>query len=421
MKCIRWDHGELASRMHRNFMEGRPLLEGYEHYEFYADMENVDKGMKCHIDYFKLLDKQYQDSRFILNSGDKKEWIQRRLCHSSYLTRSMQVLHTTSKKHVIESWGREWDDHMVNVHQYFSKKNGNEHKLLVFDPRKHHIMSLFLFVNPIHYVYQHFEEKYTRQWVHRLGGPIALHHRPVTPTVLSRVQVYCVALDVRRQYIEKVLCRFPHVLYVSSITPNDLTLQDYRRLSTTCMTGPPITYCHLCNYRREHLPIYGKLTKLCVHLSYLVALRHALEKCTRQYVLIFEDDIYFQVTDQDFDHHIADFCASPYDIAYLGFCSCRHGDDVIASYPDKNCRFIPLPHNQSIRCKHAIIYKLPYIRTILGELLPMMFNSDIVLNHANIQVKGKVAIARHPIVFQDRTLLGSHNENSLSSSDLPLY
>lgn len=416
-KCIRWDHGKLAQSIHDNFTSGKPLLSGYESYDFYADMENVDLGLECYVEYCAELDKQYPNSKFILNTGDMEEWIQKRLAHESYLQRAMSASQCTSKDEMVRLWETQWKTHHQNVRNHFKGREGSH--LLEFRCHRDHPMSLYVFLNPVNSVYEHFEKIYTTRFHSRIHS-----YSKTKSSSLEKVDIYCPFLPQRECYITNMLKRFHCVNYVDAITPDDLHRKDYQRLSTTLMVGPMITYCHLCNHCREHQDIFNKFTKLCVHLSYLVCMRHAMQHSSKEFVLIFEDDIYFDVPDQVFDNHILEFSRSSYDLAYLGFCACRQGDVLIEKFEDKTSLFIPLPYNQTIRCKHAIIFRLSYIRRVLGELLPLMYNSDIEFNHANIRLRAKVAMARNPIVFQDRVRLGSHNDNHPTTPDqekLPLY
>jgi hypothetical protein len=137
--------------------------------------------------------------------------------------------------------------------------------------------------------------------------------------------------------------------------------------------------------------------------------------------MIFEDDIYFDVSNEDFDRHVDEFMNSEYDVVYLGFCCCRQGDVVIQNFENKTSLLVPLPPNQTILCKHAILYKLPYLKKLLRHMLPLTVFSDIQLNHANICLGASVAMARTPIVFQDRRTFGSCNDNGSTTSTLPLY
>lgn len=136
---VHWMGGNLARRMHKNKRRNQPLLEEISEYVFYSDMEYV--GAKEIIEaykYYKTLDEQYPDSKFILNTRDKNEWIESRVNHrnGSYLKRYMQC-YNKSKDEMIRLWKQDWEKHTSEVLQYFTNRNN----LLVYhikndDPQK---------------------------------------------------------------------------------------------------------------------------------------------------------------------------------------------------------------------------------------------------------------------------------------------
>lgn len=341
---------------------------------------------------------------------------------TSFLRLNMAMTRTASKDEMIHTTIQKWDTYLHQVKEYFKQRPDD---LLVFYSDDHP-MNLYTFLNPIDHVYNYFEYQYKSRFHHRVHSTASTPAISSDPSISQYCDVYCTYLPQRDYYIRNTLGRFHGVHYVDAITPNDLRKKHYRKLSTTLMVGPMVTYCDLCNYSTEHLDIFHKFTKLCVHLSYLICLRHALEHSQKDLVLIFEDDIYFGCSDEEFDRHISEFRKSSFDVCYLGFCACRRGDRLLEEQDANSC-FVELPFNQTIRCKHAIVYKRSFVELLLGELLPLAHNSDIQLNHANIRLKAKVAIPREPLVYQDRTRLGTFNENEIgfeeseNNMNLPLY
>lgn len=113
IKCIHWDNDKIAEQMQNNFQNGMPLLNGYEQFTFFSDF--------AHIEYFKLLDQQYPNSKFILNVRDKQKWIQSRIKHPNSLKESMERFNMT-KEQVLAKWSRDWDTHIANVKKYFKQR-----------------------------------------------------------------------------------------------------------------------------------------------------------------------------------------------------------------------------------------------------------------------------------------------------------
>lgn len=424
-KCISFDNGNLIRQMLENKRLNHPLLLGdYERFDYYGDMENLDIPIQWDMDMIPMLLEQYDSCKFIFNyQDDLDSWIQFQMENDKmFESKSLSwfnSINSINSTHQIKNRYHElWKIYSEHVSS-LSLQHPN--RFIIFTHNLHPF-NLYIFLNPIEKIYHYFEYLYQTHYCHRVHSSL---HSVNTSQSIQHVDVYCPVLPERKSYIENHLCRFHNVHYIDAITPLDLRKKHYRKLSTTMMIGPMITYCHLCNYRKEHLDIFHKYTKLCVHLSYLICLRHALEHSQKDVILIFEDDIYFECTDVELNQHIQEFRQSHFDTCYLGFCSCLYGDEIIKNVTDPTINLISLPTNQTIRCKHAIMYKTSYIEKLLGLLLPLSHNSDIELNHANIRLKAKVAIPRRPLVYQNRVLLGTHNDNPIidnqSIGGLPLF
>ena len=129
IKCIHYDSGKLAETMISNFENNNLLLKNYEDYIFFSDMEKMP--FYPHVKYYKLLDKQYPNSKFILNIRKKQDWIKSRLNHKSgnYLKNSMDA-YNLNKDKIIEKWSNEWDEHLQDVKEYFKKRPND---LLIYD------------------------------------------------------------------------------------------------------------------------------------------------------------------------------------------------------------------------------------------------------------------------------------------------
>lgn len=96
---VHWDNGRLAESMARNLVRGRPLLQGYDRYEVFSDMESVAWGtygprpagvvrpgrLIYAYRWFKLLDRQEPGSLFIYNTRPLADWLESRLAHEEGL------------------------------------------------------------------------------------------------------------------------------------------------------------------------------------------------------------------------------------------------------------------------------------------------------------------------------------------------
>ena len=70
---------------------------------------------------FKELDKQYPNSKFILNTRYKNDWIRSRIKHGDYLFQISRRLRI-HYNYVIKLWKDEWDTHHINVKKYFKHR-----------------------------------------------------------------------------------------------------------------------------------------------------------------------------------------------------------------------------------------------------------------------------------------------------------
>ncbi|WP_444932175.1 sulfotransferase [Microbulbifer sp. SSSA002] len=120
-KSVHWDYGNLALKIEENFKSGRLLLEGYEQYNFYGDMEMVSsRYIYAFEKYYKQLDHQYPGSFFILNNRPIERWVESRKRHGNgtYLERFKKI-YRCNEEEVIRRWEYEWYRHHSNVLKYF--------------------------------------------------------------------------------------------------------------------------------------------------------------------------------------------------------------------------------------------------------------------------------------------------------------
>jgi hypothetical protein len=129
LKPIHWDMGRLADTIKRNYESNLPILNGYEGYDCFTDMENVNNNNYAHLTYYKEFDIQYPNSKFILNIRPIDNWIKSRLNHPNYLNTNKRILGMNDDE-VIQYWKNQWNEHMISVKEYFK---GRPNDLLIFD------------------------------------------------------------------------------------------------------------------------------------------------------------------------------------------------------------------------------------------------------------------------------------------------
>tara|TARA_B100002019_G_scaffold126423_1_gene108867 strand:+ start:1740 stop:2318 length:579 start_codon:yes stop_codon:yes gene_type:complete len=135
LKCIHWDNGKVAREIHFNTINNKlPILGQYESYDVFTDMEDGDSNnlRLAHRDHFKVLDKCYPRSAFILNTRPIDEWIQSRITHikGKFIKYHAQV-NGVSEFEMIKIWKYWWYEHIKNVEEYFTGRNN----LLRYDIR----------------------------------------------------------------------------------------------------------------------------------------------------------------------------------------------------------------------------------------------------------------------------------------------
>ena len=143
-RSIHWDEGRLARSILANADAHRPLLEGYESYTCFLDMEWLTDTtvVAIYLTHYQQLDREYPGSRFILNTRNCDTWIASRLRHKNFANR-FQRIHRQTTGDVIETWKSEWIRHHADVKAYFAQR---PESLLIYDIDKDRIDKLRAFL-----------------------------------------------------------------------------------------------------------------------------------------------------------------------------------------------------------------------------------------------------------------------------------
>lgn len=129
LKSIHWGMGVLSSTIKNNYEMGYPLLKGYEDYDCFTDMEDVHNNIFIYLTHYKELDKQYPNSKFILNIRPMDKWINSRVNHPDYINFYKKIT-GLDKEGVIDLWKMQWQEHLHSVKEYFKNRPND---LLIFD------------------------------------------------------------------------------------------------------------------------------------------------------------------------------------------------------------------------------------------------------------------------------------------------
>lgn len=119
IKSVHWERGRLARTIEKNFENGDLLLRGIEEFVFYSDLEWVScKEILESYKKFELLDQQYSNSLFILNTRNKENWLASRF-KSSYYVERYCTFFKINEHQLKEKWSADWEKHHNHVRKYF--------------------------------------------------------------------------------------------------------------------------------------------------------------------------------------------------------------------------------------------------------------------------------------------------------------
>jgi hypothetical protein len=125
-RSVHWDHGRLARRMFRNLSDGRSLIDGYERFETFADMEHVTGGFAFEgYKLFPVLAHQFPDALFLLNTRDREDWVRSRFRHRDgrYAQQWKACIGASDDASLADFWRAEWERHHERVMTFFAGRN----------------------------------------------------------------------------------------------------------------------------------------------------------------------------------------------------------------------------------------------------------------------------------------------------------
>lgn len=234
-------------------------------------------------------------------------------------------------------------------------------------------------------VYNHFSDR------------LELHDGPTDVVDM----LYCITMPSRREYaIEQAQRLNMRMKVMDAITPNDLTLQDYRNMSATLSVTSQM---------------FRRITKLPVALSFFTCYYDAYVNGYETIMLI-EDDIKFMTSVEEIHDAIRTFKDTITPLMYVGACYYRQG--VIREGSVKVADNLYIAANNSLLlCNHALVMKKSFIQAYM-ERQPSVYYStvnDHTLNNYRKQNRIPTMIAKDSYIIQNREDMGSNNENKLST------
>lgn len=208
--------------------------------------------------------------------------------------------------------------------------------------------------------------------------------------------IYVITMPQRRNYITEQFDKLGYeVTYFDAIKPSDLANSDYDNLSTI---------------NNENSPIYGKITRLPVLLSFIMCFMDSLEKGYST-IMVFEDDIHIKVDQNTLVESINEFNKSNNDIFYMGYCFLNCGQLV------NNYKYLVELTDPDLLCCHSICVKTKILPGLIKHCFPMKNNSDEMFRDYYRLNKIKVCVPKQIYFSQNRNELDSLNE-SIEDPDL---
>jgi hypothetical protein len=95
-------------------------------------MESSWDNIFVYLTHYKELDKEYPNSKFILNVRDVEDWIKSRLNHEGYLD-SYKFITGLDDDSIVTHWKDIWFKHINDVQEYFKNR---ESDFIMFDIKK---------------------------------------------------------------------------------------------------------------------------------------------------------------------------------------------------------------------------------------------------------------------------------------------
>jgi hypothetical protein len=165
----------IALKLHRNFMLGRPILSGLEDFDAYSDISYCDGTV--HIEgnrFFRTLHAEYPDAFFILNTRNRDNWLRSRISQGSgsYLRRSASA-YRCDETEIIDLWKEQFATHEAEVLRFFAERPGS--RFLEFDIEEGDIDRVVRFLQPAHEILPRWWQKKKEtpdSWKKRMSGLI---------------------------------------------------------------------------------------------------------------------------------------------------------------------------------------------------------------------------------------------------------
>lgn len=137
IKSIHWHRGRISEKIFDNYLLGKPLIQGYEDYDAFSDIEHFDPKLgfrNAGHAFFRKLAIHDESAVFILNFRDKEAWLQSRLNHGIYLLRTLLSMRASDPEVAIQAWSEYFDRHIARVQRFFEREKERLCTLKIDEP-----------------------------------------------------------------------------------------------------------------------------------------------------------------------------------------------------------------------------------------------------------------------------------------------
>jgi GR25 family glycosyltransferase involved in LPS biosynthesis len=200
--------------------------------------------------------------------------------------------------------------------------------------------------------------------------------------------VYVITMPQRKEYVKSEMKKLKtSYTMFDAISPNDLTKEDYDKLS---------------NINNKNSDIYKKYTRLPVLLSFIMCFADSL-KHGYSTIAIFEDDV--KIINENINESLSEFKESNNDVFYMGYCflNCHQ-----ITRPNKNLIELSDP---DLLCCHSICIKTKILPGLIEYCFPMKSSSDELFRNYYKLNNIKVCVPKQVYFTQNRQSLESLNDS----------
>lgn len=207
---------------------------------------------------------------------------------------------------------------------------------------------------------------------------------------------YCICMPSRKEYAKGKMAELGvRYKFFDAIKPDDLDMDDYRRLSQT--------------YHPLNRMLFRQMTKLPVALSFFMVYWDAYVN-GYETIMVLEDDIIFEVSRASIFEAVEEFKRVDCEVLFLGYCwaSCDR-----SNFTQISENLHKTNTNAQLLCNHALVMKKSFLKKYMERDRPTYWTTrnDHTLSDFLKGNNISRCVTTKGYVSQNRKELGSNNNN----------